>query len=212
MKPIFFAMLLLASPAGLAEVLEVTIWTPTAGNAPLTFQYGQEARKIQERLGANVTVAADIRNRMHFVQSFENWTAWAKFGDKLQTDGAWSSFIDKINAEPSAEMEDQYLLNVVSPGGPGKVYQVFVWQPELGRSNDLIQNGLAAEAIHEKAGADVAINVDQLGRMHYVMSFESWEAWGNFQDTPIEDFQKFMAQASQDPTGTLVNVYTAESL
>lgn len=212
MKSILVAVLLLAPPAALADVLEVTIWAPAAGKAPLTFEYGEDARRIQERLGANVTIAADLRNRMHVVQSFENWTEWAKFGDKLQKDDAWSDFIDRINAEPSAELESQYLLNVVSAGAPGNVYQVFVWQPELGRTNDLIQNALKAETIHEKAGADVAINMDQLGRMHYVVSFESWEAWGKFQDTPNEEFDRFMSEASQDPTGRLVNVYTAESL
>ena len=60
--------------------------------------------------------------------------------------------------------------------------------------------------------ADIAINVDQLNRMHFIVSFDSWEAWAKFSDTPNEEFQQFMATQGQNPNGTLSKVYLAESL
>jgi hypothetical protein len=169
------------SSVGFADVLEVNIWNPTAGNGPLTFEYGQEARAIHQELGANVSIGADREGRMHYALTFKNWTEWAKFGAKLQKSEAWSAFLAKTNAAPSAELEDNYMLNVPSPGAVGSVYEVFIWDPAPGRGSELIQSGMQAEAIHEKSGADVAINVDRLGRMHYVMSFDSWEAWAKFE-------------------------------
>ena len=46
----------------------------------------------------------------------------------------------------------------------------------LGRGGDLARVAGEAKAIQEKAGASVGIHFDQLNRLHYVMSFESWEA------------------------------------
>jgi len=48
--------------------------------------------------------------------------------------------------------------------------------------------------------------------MHYVMSFDSWEAWGKFQDTPNEEFSEFLAKYNKNPAAKLVKVYTASQV
>ncbi len=212
MRTIVIGLLLSVSSMSMAEVLEVNIWKPELGKAQLTFQDGQDAKAIHETLGADVTVAGDLDGRMHYVQTFENWAAWAAFGNKVDSSEAWSAFLAKTRKNPSAELEDNYLLNVPSSGGSGSVYQVFIWEAELGRGNDLFEAGMQAKAIHEKAGASVGINYDQMQRMHYVMSFDSWEAWAKFQDTPSPEFDAFLAEQNKDPTAKLVKVYTASNL
>ena len=72
----------------------------------------------------------------------------------------------------------------------------------------MLQGGMTSKALHEKGGATVSISFDQLGRMFYVMSYESLEAWGKFQDNPIPEFQQLMQDWRKDPAAKLVQVYT----
>ncbi|MCZ6657550.1 MAG: hypothetical protein O7C67_09660, partial [Gammaproteobacteria bacterium] len=129
MRTIVIGLLLSISAFAQAEILEVNIWKSMPGQGPVTFQYGQEIRAIHETLGANVQIGADLEGRMHYVLTFENWTEWAKFGAKAQNSEALTAFWANVNANPSGELEDNYLLNVAAPGGDGSVYQVFIWQP-----------------------------------------------------------------------------------
>ncbi|MEQ9005135.1 MAG: hypothetical protein RIE74_16360 [Pseudomonadales bacterium] len=212
MKTLIATMLLAASAMASADVLVVNIWNPLPGKAPTTFQYGQEARAIHEKLGANVTVGADQMGRMHYAMAFDNWAAWAEFGKKLDASADWAAFIQRINADPSATREDVYMLNQPVSGGVGQVYQVNIWTSNPGRNADTMARAMEARALHEKAGVKVAINVDQLGRLHYVASFESWADWAKFQDTPNPDFEAMMTRFSKDPSATLTKVYTAQRL
>jgi hypothetical protein len=212
LKIICLLLVASAAPIAAAEVLQVNIYKPTPGNSAQTFANGQEARAIHQKLGGNVIIGADTEGRMHYVLTFENWAAWAKFSAKIDASKEATAFNQKIATNPSAELEDQYLLNVPSPGGVGAVYQVFIWEPLPGRAGQLIQSGMKAEAILEKSGADIAINVDQLNRMHFIVSFDNWDAWAKFSDTPNEEFQQFMATQGENPNGILVKVYLAESI
>ncbi|MCZ6830984.1 MAG: hypothetical protein O7F73_15625 [Gammaproteobacteria bacterium] len=212
MRTIVLGVMLLFSSFALADVLEVNIWKSMPGKNQLTMQYGQEARAIMEKMGADVIIGADLEGRLHVATGFKNWAAWARFGSKMDNSKEWAAFLEKIAANPSAEREDHYLLNTPAPGRVGKVYQVFIFEPELGRGGDLVQSGMQAKTIHEKAGARITIHVDQLGKMHYLMSFDSWDAWGKFQDTPNPEFQAFMQAQGKDPKARLVKVYTANSL
>ena len=104
------------------------------------------------------------------------------------------------------------MLNSLSGDPAGGMYQVFIWDPLLGQGGNLAQAANEAKVIHEKAGASVGIHFDQLQRLHYVMSFDSWEAWGTFNDTPLPEFQAFIQEQNKNPTSQLVKVYTATSL
>jgi len=209
MKAITTAVLLLLSTFATADVLEVNIYKPLSGQGPQTYQYAAEAKAIAEKLGGNVSIGSDLDGNMHYALTFASWSEWAGFGKKLDASKEWARFIEKINEKPSAELIQNYLLNVAASGGEGQVYQVFIWEAMPGRVNELIAAGMEAKKLHEKAGATVGIYVDQLNRMHYDMSFASWEAWAKFQDTPDPDFQAWMAEQNKNPTGKLIKVYTA---
>jgi hypothetical protein len=210
MRTIVFALMLSLSSLTTAQVLEVNIWKSLPGQNQLTIQYGQEAAAINNKLGTNASIAVDLKGRLHFVMTFENWAAWAKHNGKMQASKEWGAFLEKFSKNPSAELEDNYLLDTAAAGTAGNVYEVYVFQPELGRGGDLFRSGMQAKAIHEKAGTNVAIHADRLGNMAYVLNFDSWDDWGKFRDTPNPAFQAFMQEQSKDPKGRIIKVYTAE--
>ena len=212
MKIFAVCLLLSISSFAIADVLVVNIFKSMPGKNQLTLQYGQEAKAIQNKLGANITLGVDMEGRMHVAQGFNNWAAWAKFGKTLQASGEWAAFLEKINKSPSAVLEDNYMMNSPVPGEVGAVYQVFIFEPVIGRLSDLLQSAMQAKAIHEKAGASVSINIDQLQKMHYVTSYGSWDDWAKMQDTPNPEFQAFMKKQGEDPKAKLVKVYTATSM
>ncbi len=210
---ILIASVLLAycSVAG-AQVLEVNIWQSIPGMAGKTVEYAKEGAGIIKDIGGSATLGQDRNGNLHFVTAHKNWAEWAAFQKMQSNSKAWVSFLAKFNANPSATLINNYLLNTPVPGKQGSVYQVFIWEPELGRGADLFQGGMEAKAIHEKDGAAVAIHADQMQNMHYVMNFDSWEAWAKFQDSPHPEFQAFMRERSKEPAGRLIEVYTAGEL
>jgi hypothetical protein len=212
MKTLIATLLLVVTTAASADVLVVNIWQPLPGQAGTTFQYGQEAKAIHEKLGARVMVAADLTGQMHYGLSFENWAAWAAFGDKLAASADWTAFLDRINANPSAIREEVYMMDQVAPLAVGGVYEVGIWTPNPGRTADTVARAMEIKALHEKAGAKVGVNVDQMGRVHYVLTFENWAAWGKFQDTPNPDVEATMARFGRDSSAALTQTYLASQL
>lgn len=92
------------------------------------------------------------------------------------------------------------------------MYQVFIWEPYNGRSAELFRKATEASKIHAKSGAEVAINMDQLGRMHYVMSFDSGSQWGEFQDNPSTAWTTFWASLQDNPPGKVIETYMANQI
>lgn len=212
MRKTIFGLLLTLSFSATADVLEVNIWKSVPGKGQITMQNGQDARAIHEKLGATVTIGQDMMGRMHYGVAFKTWTEWVQFGNKLQASKEWQAFWAKISADPSAELEDHYLLNSPGADAIGGMYQVYIWESVPGHGAEMFQTAGEAKVLHEKAGASVAIHGDQLNRMHYVMSFKDWDAWGKFQDTPQTEFQEWFQKQSADPNAILVKVYTATSM
>ncbi|MEH6569260.1 MAG: hypothetical protein V7709_09300 [Halioglobus sp.] len=212
MKIFAVCLLLSMSSFAVADVLVVNIFKSMPGKNQLTLQYGQEAKAILSKLGANITLGVDMDGRLHLARSFNNWAAWAKFGKALQANGEWTAFLKKINKSPSAVLEDNYMMNTPVPGEVGAVYQVFIFEPVMGRAGDLLRSAMQAKAMHEKAGASVSISIDQLQKLHYVTSYDSWDDWAKVQDTPNPEFQAFMKKQGEDPKAKLVKVYTATSM
>jgi hypothetical protein len=212
MKKLLASVLLLCSSFAGAQVLEVNIWQPLPGMAEKMAEDAREGAAIANKHGGGATLGLDRSGSLHFVTSHKNWADWATYQKKTSNDKAWTSFVARFNANPSATLLNNYLLNTPAPGGIGSVYQVFIWKPELGRGTELFKAGMKAKAIHEKDGAAVTIHTDQMQNMHYVMNFDSWEAWGKFQDSPHPEFQAFMQEQSKNPAGRLIEVYTASEL
>lgn len=212
MKIIAISLLLFMSSIAVADVLVVDIWKSMPGKNQLTLKYAEEAKAIQNKLGNIITLAVDMEGRLHVAQGFKTWSDWAKFRRKLEASKEWAAFLKKIRKKPSAVLEDNYMMNTPVPGKVGAVYRVFIFEPVMGRGRDLFQSAMQAKAIHEKAGARVSINIDQLQKLHYVMSYESWDDWAKMQDTPNPEFQAFMKKQGEDPKGQLIKVYTASSM
>jgi len=201
------------SSSVVADVLEVNIWKAMPGKNELLTKYAHEARAIQQELGSNSAIGRDTDGRIHTANSFKNWAAWAAHGEKLQGSKKWGKFLAKISKKPSAELENNYLLNTpVGAMSGGSVYQVFIWKAELGRASDMFQVAMEARAIHEKSGTKVDIHVDQMQNMHYVMNYANWADWAKMQDTPNPEFQAFLQRQGAAPTAQLIKVYTAGNL
>jgi len=120
----------------------------------------------------------------------------------------------KLGGTIAAAQKEAALINEAggSASGDGDVYQVFIWEPMPGRSADLYRAAAQAKALHEKDGAAVTIHSDQMGHLHYSMNFKTWEDWAKFQDAEHAEFDAFMAEVQKDPSGALIEVYTASIL
>jgi hypothetical protein len=209
MKSLLALVLALFTSVAGAQVLEVNIWKPKMGGMEATMAAANEARSIIEKEGGNASVGFDLDGTLHFVTTHDNWAGWAAQTKKLENSKAWSAFIAKWNADPAAELIENYLLNTPVPGADGDVYQVFIWEAVPGRGAEMFQAGVEAKALHEKDGAAVTIHVDQMNLMHYVMNFASWDAWAKFQDADHPEFEAWMQKQQKNPTARLVKVYTA---
>ena len=211
MKTLVALALTLITSVASAQVLEVNIWKPAMGGSEATMAAAREARSIIEKEGGNASIGVDLDGTLHFVTFHDNWAGWAAQTAKLENSKAWGEFIARWNADPAAELIENYLLNTPVSGGDGDVYQVFIWEAVPGRGPDMFQAGVEAKALHEKDGAAVTIHFDQMNLMHYVMNFESWDAWAKFQDADHPEFEAWMQKQQQNPTARLVKVYTASN-
>ena len=192
-----------------ADVLEVRLWKAIPGSSAELMQHASEARSIQAKLGGQVVVATDRKGRLHYATAHENWTGWAAFQEKLEASNEWSTFAQQVGAAPSGTLEAHYLINQVAPMLPSKVYQVFVWEAYPGRNAEMIEAASTAQPLHEKLGASVGINLDQMGRMHYLMSFDTWADWARFQDAgPSDEVASFFAEFDSNPPAKLVDVFS----
>ena len=66
-----------------ADVGSGTLWDPVAGRTDELYEVATQAKAIQEKLGANVSIATDQDGKMHFFSAFDNWESWGKFQAKL---------------------------------------------------------------------------------------------------------------------------------
>ena len=209
MKTKLLFLLTLVAGFAFTDVLEVRLWKAIPGNSAQLTQHASEARSIQQKLGGQVVVATDRQGRLHYATAHKNWVEWAAFQEKLQTSDEWTDFAQKIGTAPAATLDAHYLINQVAPMLPSKVYQVYVWEAYPGRRAQLIESASTAQPLHEKLGASVGINVDQMGRVHYLMSFDTWGDWAKFQDAdPTVEVSEFFAKFYSNPPGKLVEVYS----
>ena len=208
-----FATLCLMLPAfAIAQVTHVTLWDPLPGKSAEMLTTAAKGVALNIKLGAQPGTAIDTHGRLHFIMSFDSWAAWGEHQAKAAADPEMRAFIAEYTANPRATMVESFMLEQPIPGAPGAVYNVFVWEAYEGRSAELMTKAVEASDIHKKAGAGIAVNVDQLGRMHYVMSFDSWSAWGKFQDAPTAEWAAFMGGFQADPPGKIVQTFMANEL
>jgi len=209
MNKILITLVLILPTLAVAQVTQVTLWEPLPGKSNEMMATAAQGVAISKKLGVQPGLAVDTHGRLHYITSFEDWASWGEFQAKATASPEMQAFIAGYTKNPSATQVKSFMLDEPLSGIPGAVYQVFVWQPYNGRSAELFAKANEASKIHAKAGAGIAINMDQLGRMHYVMSFDNWSQWGKFQDNPTSDWTTFWASFQENPPGKVIDTYMA---
>jgi hypothetical protein len=216
MKKIFFGLAMLLAASTHAAVTSVFIWDAPPGGDATMIETAMGAKAIHEKLGANVFIGVDQRGRLHYGISAENSAERGALFDKIQASEEFAALMSEASqADKAATMLTAYNMNVVlGTGVDRKAIHVFQYVPNPGRIGDVLAKMAEAKAIHEKLGATVSVNVDELGWAHYVLNFESWEAQGKFEDSldGNEAWQAFQAGLAEDPSARLKKVYRVTTL
>ncbi len=211
MKKIMFALVMFFAASVHATVTSVFIWDSPPGGDAAMIATAMSAKAIHEKMGANVFIGVDQRGRLHYGVTFENSAARGAFFDKTQSSEEFTALMNEASQRDKAgTMLTAYNMNVVLGSGVDlRAIHVFQYRPNPGRIGDVIAKMAEAKAIHEKLGAVVSVNIDELGWAHYVLSFKSWEAQGKFEDSldGNEAWEAFQAGLAEDPTARLKNVY-----
>ena len=197
-----------------ADVALANIWSAVPGNGPQLFRNGMEAKAIHEKMGAAVSIAADQDGDMHYVVSFPDWAVWGMFQDAAASNEAWQSFWQRVNKVATAEISATYMVNMVTVAESQPASLVYSWDVDQGKTSDFVALSQKSKTMHERMGASIGIHVDELGDVHYLMTFPSWEAWGNFQAKAATDdeWQTFYAETGKNPVASLIKVWRLNAM
>ena len=205
-------LVLLLPSMAMATVTHVTLWEPLPGKSAQMMTTAAKAVELNKKLGMQAVTAIDTHGRLHFAMAFDDWAQWGEYQARAAADADMQAFVQGYSTNPSAVQLDSFMLNQPLPSAPGSVYNVFIWEAYEGRSVDMLNKAMEAAAIHQADGVSIAVNVDQLGRLHYVMSFDNWADWGKLQDAPSAKWTAFMSDFQSDPTGKIVQTFLARQL
>ena len=205
-------LVLLLPSMAMATVTHVTLWEPLPGKSAQMMTTAAKAVELNKKLGMQAVTAIDTHGRLHFAMAFDDWAQWGEYQARAAADADMQAFVQGYSTNPSAVQLDSFMLNQPLPSAPGSVYNVFIWEAYEGRSVDMLNKAMEAAAIHQADGVSIAVNVDQLGRLHYVMSFDNWADWGKLQDAPSAKWTAFMSDFQSDPTGKIVQTFLAKQL
>lgn len=214
MKAIIVLVSALLCSSAWADVAVVNIWSPFPGKGTQLFQNGMEAKAIHEKMGLTASIASDQDGNMHYALTFENWDALGKFQDSMAGNKEWQAFWQRVNAAPTGELLRSYLIDNPVVAKAQAASMVYSWDVDPGQTGAFVALCEEARKIHERLGASIGINVDELGDVHYEMTFESWEAWGKYQIRAAadEEWNQFWARTSQQPRAELTKVWRVSSV
>ena len=99
-----------AGSGGNGPVTMVFQWRPHAGQMGAFIARASEAKKIHEKLGADVSIEIDEKGHAFYAINFASWTAQGKFADTLANNEAWSAFLAENAKHPIAEQVDTYRI------------------------------------------------------------------------------------------------------
>jgi hypothetical protein len=226
MKPLTFGMMLicLLSFPLRAEIVEVYRWEPYPGKNMALIEAMQEAADIHTNLGATVQInRLDIgtSQQIDYVMRFDDLAAWGSAKTKLASSQDWAEFGVRASSDPSGKLVESLLgTNLDQTDFADKtVFSVFIWDPAPGRSLELQAGFAAAKMIHEANGAKVDSYLESFGgsdKLHYVMSFDSWDHMAEVQakftsDPAWIEFQAANASAT-DPVAELIMSFAGSTL
>lgn len=203
--------------AASADVSEASLWQPAAGRAAEMYQTATEARAIQEKLGATVFIGTNQLGQMHYVMSFPDWGAWAAFGTKLRASKDWAALIAKFDVpNPNSTQIGSWYLDtpvVAKTQAVGLVYSWDIRNDVPGAFDSFMATAQQSVAIHSALGASPGINIDELGNVHYELSFDSWTSWAKFNAALQKnaEWTALLKKANANPTAELVKVYMVDT-
>ncbi len=214
MKRILLVVLFLFSSQVKAEVAVSNIWSAMPGKGAQLLSNGMEAKAIHQKMGAEVSILLDQDGDMHYVLGFSDWAAWGKFVDAMALNKEWQSFWQRAGEEATAELDRTFMLNVPIVAKAPPVHRVFRWDVPQGQSENFVALCLESQKIHERLGASAGVNIDEIGNVHYELSFENWAAYGEFSEKLAVDaeWQAFFSNANADPVAELVKVWRLNRL
>jgi hypothetical protein len=92
----------------MAAVATIATWRPRDGKLQDFIARVATAKKIHERLGAKVrvwqTAIGGEPFALGYVIEHESWTAFGKFGEKMEADSEWQTFWADATAHPSGDL------------------------------------------------------------------------------------------------------------
>lgn len=208
MKKILFILLTTFSTSILADVAQVNIWKAHPGRMADMFNSAMAAKAIHEKLGATVSIATDQHLNMLYVTIFDTWEDWGKFSGKMASSTEWDDYWTKALSNPAAELIETLHVNNPNPAEIKPVAIIYRWDVDPGKTQEMIARATEAISIHNALGASASVNIDDIGDVHYEMTFDSWAAWGKFSAASQESeaWANFQAKYSQ-PIANLVQVY-----
>ena len=110
------------------------------------------------------------------------------------------------------------LISSFSVSSFTEVAECYSWNANPGKSAQFMNSVQEAAVIHTKLGANVgvyAMNVGGIGQeIQYCMRWDNILDWGKSKDkmAQSQEMQAFFAEASQNPTGTLVATISGANL
>ncbi len=95
-------------------IAQVGYWRPRPGRFEDLIKVCNEARKVHERLGAQVrimqTQIGSDAGTIAYVIEHTDGSAYGQFIDKLNSDGQWQQLVASFQKDPPAEPERSNLL------------------------------------------------------------------------------------------------------
>jgi NIPSNAP len=95
-------------------VAQVAMWRPRPGRYEDFLKVCNQARKIHQRLGAQVRIwqsqLGSNANMIVYVAQHVDGTAFGQFIDKVNADGEWQQLVSSFVKDPPAEQEQSNLL------------------------------------------------------------------------------------------------------
>lgn len=209
MRKVFLLGLTLLCAGAWADVSQVNIWKAHPGKNAALMESAMRAKAIHEKHGARVTIGQNNDLDMHYVVSFDNWGAYGKFSDTMRTSEEWARFWQDASVDPSGELIKTYMIDTPVAAAAKPVSMVYSWDVQPGRTADFVAVCEGAMPIHKRLGASPGINIDELGDVHYELTFDSWEAWGNYvtKAQTDEEWSLYVAQHSENSVASLVKVW-----
>jgi hypothetical protein len=197
-----------------ANVSQVLEFKAEPGGTPTMYQAAVEARAIQQPLGATVFIGTDLATgNMQYVLTFADWSAWAAFGPKLEASKEWAAFLKKYDvANPASTQVGSVFINTPVVAKTQPVGMVFSWKIMPGKIDAFMAIAQQAVKIHNALGGSAGIHIDDVGNVHYELTYDSWASWAKF-DTALQkntEWTELLKKANADPTAELMRVLRIE--